>query len=84
MRDNEFTMKTAVSFLLVAGASAFAPATTSSSNAALKAAADFDGMIGMDVESGKKFVSETNRVSCGSIASKNGANHYFFNFLVTV
>jgi hypothetical protein len=51
-------MKTAVAFLtVVAGASAFAPAASSSKSTAVKAATEFEGLPGIDIETGKKFVS---------------------------
>ena len=50
-------MKTAfVSLLAVGSASAFAPVQTSQ-RASVSVAASIDGMIGVDIETGKKFVS---------------------------
>ena len=50
-------MKTTAALVLMASsAAAFAPATKSASMTALKAS-DYDSMIGIDVETGKKFVS---------------------------
>ena len=53
-------MKTAVAFLAIAtGASAFAPSATFSKSTAIKATADYDGLIGGDsLETGKKMVSD--------------------------
>jgi hypothetical protein len=57
---HESTMKTAVAFLAIAtGASAFAPSATFSKSTAIKATADYDGLIGGDsLETGKKMVSD--------------------------
>jgi hypothetical protein len=51
-------MKTAVAILSVAvGASAFAPSASVSKASGLKAAADYDGVIGSDsLETGKRMV----------------------------
>ena len=54
---NQSNMKTAfVSLLAVGSASAFAPVQTSQ-RASVSVAASIDGMIGVDIETGKKFVS---------------------------
>ena len=51
------TMKTVAALALLAGsAAAFAPTAKVSSSTALKAS-DYESMIGVDVETGKKFVS---------------------------
>lgn len=50
-------MKTVAALALLAGsAAAFAPSTKVVSSTALKAS-DYESMIGVDVETGKKFVS---------------------------
>lgn len=50
-------MKTIVSLLFVASATAFAPsASTQHQQHALKATAELDNMLGVDIETGKKIV----------------------------
>eukprot|EP00547_Thalassionema_nitzschioides_P015694 CAMPEP_0194235054 /NCGR_PEP_ID=MMETSP0158-20130606/2639_1 /TAXON_ID=33649 /ORGANISM="Thalassionema nitzschioides, Strain L26-B" /LENGTH=201 /DNA_ID=CAMNT_0038968403 /DNA_START=60 /DNA_END=665 /DNA_ORIENTATION=- len=49
-------MKTTLAFLAcVAGASAFAPTTGSSKTSSVLKASDYESLVGMDVETGKKF-----------------------------
>jgi len=51
-------MKTAfVSLLALGSASAFAPSQTASKATQLSATAELDGLIGVDLETGKKIVS---------------------------
>lgn len=51
-------MKTAfVSLLALGSASAFAPSQTASKATQLAATAELDGLIGTDIETGKKIVS---------------------------
>jgi len=51
-------MKTAIVSLLALGsASAFAPSQTASKATQLAATAELDGLIGTDIETGKKIVS---------------------------
>lgn len=51
-------MKTVLaSALLMASASAFAPTQVSSRTTALAATAELEGLVGVDIESGKKIVS---------------------------
>ena len=45
------------SLLALGSASAFAPASTAQRNVALAATAELDGMVGVDIETGKKIVS---------------------------
>jgi hypothetical protein len=63
-------MKTAVALLSVAvGASAFAPSASISKASGLKAAADFEGVIGSDsLETGKRMVGYMHD-ACRELAS---------------
>jgi hypothetical protein len=56
-------MKTAIfSLLALSGASAFAPAQVAQRNVApLAATAELEGMVGVDIETGKKIVRMTTR-----------------------
>jgi len=75
-------MKTvALSLLALSGASAFAPVQNSQRGAPLAATAELDGLVGVDVETGKKIVStfQGTKAEQGSLI---GFLTLYFHFVV--